>query len=49
MGDGDEKVTKYLVLSHLTVDGNVDEPSWRMLLADFDALASGVVGGTAVA
>ena len=42
-------VTKYLISSHLTTEGKIDEPSWKRLLSDFDALASGAVDGVEVA
>ena len=46
VGVGGEKVTKYIIASHLKVAESsvVDEPAWGKLLRDFDCLAEGVDG-----
>eukprot|EP00959_Pyramimonas_sp_CCMP1952_P122280 2556364-Pyramimonas_sp.AAC.1 len=49
VGFGGEKTSKFTVASYLKSSNNTDAPLWRALLNDFDHLATGVVGGTAVA
>ena len=43
LGEGSEKLTKFLICSHLKPTGTpnlTDRPCWERILADFDAMAS---------
>jgi len=49
LSDGSEKVTKYLISSYLKADGSSHHAVWPPIIADFDAMASGYVGGRCIA
>jgi len=49
LGDGDEKVTKFLCASWVKSHECNTSSVWEAVLGDFHSLASGIVGGSAVA
>ena len=49
LGSGPEKVSKIQIFTHLKEDNRGDQVAWARVLQDFEALATGVVGGATVA
>ena len=49
LGEGDEKLTRFLIASHVKVTGNCNTRIWEHVIEDFLAMRTGVVDGNEIA